>query len=96
MLPDDPGVESCLAQPPELIGRGIGPVEVRRQRRDGVFGALRHDHVAEHEAPARTKDAAHAVEEAALLAGVQVVNRQRREDEVEGAARQRLLQPRDS
>ena len=81
-----------VGQPAQLVGQRGGPVVAGGHRGHGVGRVDGDHHVAEHEAPAGAQDAGDAGEEVRLVRPLQVVDGQRRDDEVEGAAGQRVGQ----
>ena len=88
--PHGGGVEAGLGQPVQLVGQRGGTVVVGGQRGHRV-GRVDGDHdIAEHEAAAGTQDAGDAGEQVRLVGPLQVVDGQRRDDEVEGAGGQRV------
>jgi SAM-dependent methyltransferase len=91
--PDDARREARGIQPGELILRPVGQVEPRRQRRNGVARSIGDDDVPEDEAAAGPQRSGDAAEQVDLAGAVEVVDRERRHDEVERPAWKRLLEP---
>ena len=91
-LPAQARAQAGVAQPAEQVGHGLGQVEALVERGDDVGRILGEDDVGEHEAPAGRERGGDARDEVGLVGALEVVNRERREDQVEGTLGQRCAQ----
>lgn len=95
MRPNETRLVPGGVEPLELIVDPVRQVEARRQRRDRILGPLWHDDVAKDETAAGREDLRYATEEVCLTGAVEVVDGECRDDEVEWAGREIILEPRD-
>ncbi len=87
------GFESDFRKPLELIVKAVGEVDDPVDFDLRVLWIVWDDDVAEHERAAWLQHVVHAPEEIALAGPVEMVDGERRDDEVERSRRQRVLEP---
>ena len=74
--------EPCLPEPDQLIGERAWLVVRRIDGGDHVVRIVRDDDIGEDEAPARAQPVAHATEQIRFPVSVEVMDCERRDDEV--------------
>src|SRR5260221_3966032 len=87
----DPG----FLEPAQLIGDRARLVVRRADRRDDVVRIVGDDDVGEDEAPARAQPAAHPAEQIRFPGRVQVMDRERRDDQIVGPLGKRVFKSLD-
>lgn len=91
-MPRDFGAQTGRLEPGELVGERARPVEARSERRHGVGRIVGLDDVCEDEAADRCEGVRHSGEHVRLARTVEVVERQRGDDEVEAAGWEGVLE----
>jgi len=91
VAPSHLGSETGFLQPPELFIHPtwlvIGPID----RRDDVVGVVGDHDISHDEPPSGAKPLSDPMGQVRLSTTIEMVNHQRRDDQVETAARERLL-----
>jgi hypothetical protein len=91
--PYDGCLELSFCEPAKLVVEPIGKVDLRLERRYLIIGLVGNDDVAENEHPARAKRGGYAGKQESLFARWEMMQGERRDDEIEVIVRQRVLEP---